>query len=176
MCRRGVLCCTRPSTVCARKELCRMPVFPLRRIARSPIGTPCRSAMEEIGLPAVLKTCSGGYDGKGQRVIRDRDEAIQAYEQLAGSGQNWCWNNSFRLTKNYRSLRPERRPARFAHFRPLKMYMSIIFCICRSFRRVFPGNCRKSGGARCAHRPIAQCGRIDRGGNVSDSRRTVICQ
>ena len=61
-----------------------VPVAPYRAITDR---DSMQSAMGEIGLPAVLKTCSGGYDGKGQRVIRDRDEAIQAYEQLAGSGQ-----------------------------------------------------------------------------------------
>ena len=31
-----------------------------------------RGAAAELGLPLVLKTCSGGYDGKGQWVIRDQ--------------------------------------------------------------------------------------------------------
>ncbi|MFN3652553.1 MAG: 5-(carboxyamino)imidazole ribonucleotide synthase [Armatimonadota bacterium] len=36
------------------------------------------SAVRAIGLPAILKTCYGGYDGKGQQVLRrpgDLDEA-----------------------------------------------------------------------------------------------------
>ncbi|WP_243290984.1 5-(carboxyamino)imidazole ribonucleotide synthase [Bacillus sp. FJAT-47783] len=39
-------------------------------------------AVEEIGLPAVLKTCRGGYDGKGQFVIRHKEEAEQAKSLL----------------------------------------------------------------------------------------------
>jgi 5-(carboxyamino)imidazole ribonucleotide synthase len=35
-----------------------------------------------IGLPAVLKTRRGGYDGKGQRVLRDADDADDAWREL----------------------------------------------------------------------------------------------
>lgn len=43
-----------------------------------------RSAANAIGTPAVLKTASGGYDGKGQRVLHSADEAglIYAWEDL----------------------------------------------------------------------------------------------
>jgi 5-(carboxyamino)imidazole ribonucleotide synthase len=39
-------------------------------------------AMREIGLPAVIKTRRLGYDGKGQAVVRTREDAEQAWEQL----------------------------------------------------------------------------------------------
>jgi 5-(carboxyamino)imidazole ribonucleotide synthase len=42
-----------------------------------------RDAVREIGVPAVLKTSRGGYDGKGQVVIRAADEADAAYAALA---------------------------------------------------------------------------------------------
>ncbi|MEM6260812.1 MAG: 5-(carboxyamino)imidazole ribonucleotide synthase [Planctomycetota bacterium] len=43
-----------------------------------------REAAKTIGAPAVLKTASGGYDGKGQRVLHSGDEAelIYAWEDL----------------------------------------------------------------------------------------------
>ena len=43
-----------------------------------------REAAKTIGVPAVLKTASGGYDGKGQRVLHSADEAglIYAWEDL----------------------------------------------------------------------------------------------
>lgn len=44
-------------------------------------------ALEELGAPAVLKTCRGGYDGKGQFVIRSLSEQQEAYEQLSGVGE-----------------------------------------------------------------------------------------
>lgn len=48
-----------------------------------------RAAVKQIGVPAVLKTASGGYDGKGQRVLHKGDEAelIYAWEDL---GQRPC--------------------------------------------------------------------------------------
>lgn len=40
------------------------------------------AAMNELGLPAVLKTTRLGYDGKGQRVLRDRSGAPAAFAAL----------------------------------------------------------------------------------------------
>lgn len=44
-------------------------------------------AIQELGLPAVLKTCRGGYDGKGQSVIRIAADIDEAFESLQGRGQ-----------------------------------------------------------------------------------------
>jgi 5-(carboxyamino)imidazole ribonucleotide synthase len=46
-----------------------------------------RAALDEIGAPAVLKTSRGGYDGKGQAVIRHPDEAEAAYAALGGEAR-----------------------------------------------------------------------------------------
>ena len=45
-----------------------------------------REAAERLGLPAVLKTAEGGYDGKGQRVLRRREELEPAWEDLSRAG------------------------------------------------------------------------------------------
>ena len=45
-----------------------------------------REAVAELGLPAVMKTATGGYDGKGQWVLRTEDELAEAYETLARAG------------------------------------------------------------------------------------------
>ncbi|WP_201006993.1 5-(carboxyamino)imidazole ribonucleotide synthase [Paenibacillus glycanilyticus] len=45
-----------------------------------------RAAAEKFGLPCVLKTAMGGYDGKGQWVIRSFDEIEEAYETLSRAG------------------------------------------------------------------------------------------
>ena len=45
-----------------------------------------RAALAEIGAPAVLKTARGGYDGKGQAVIRAAGEADAAFAALGGPG------------------------------------------------------------------------------------------
>ena len=42
------------------------------------------AALAEIGLPCVLKTRRFGYDGKGQAVIRTRDDAEAAWQRLGG--------------------------------------------------------------------------------------------
>ncbi|UVI33540.1 5-(carboxyamino)imidazole ribonucleotide synthase [Paenibacillus spongiae] len=42
-----------------------------------------REAVRRFGLPSVLKTATGGYDGKGQWVIRSEAEIEEAYETLS---------------------------------------------------------------------------------------------
>jgi 5-(carboxyamino)imidazole ribonucleotide synthase len=42
-------------------------------------------AIDTIGLPAVLKTRRGGYDGKGQRVLRAVDDAEAGWSALGGA-------------------------------------------------------------------------------------------
>jgi 5-(carboxyamino)imidazole ribonucleotide synthase len=44
-----------------------------------------KAAVEEIGLPAVLKTRRLGYDGKGQFVLRTLADKDAAWEALGGS-------------------------------------------------------------------------------------------
>ncbi len=51
-----------------------------------------QQAAAEIGLPAVLKTRSFGYDGKGQYVIQTAAEIATAWEKLQGTAlilENW---------------------------------------------------------------------------------------
>jgi len=43
-----------------------------------------RRAVDEVGLPAVLKTRRFGYDGKGQAVLRDASELDGAWTSLGG--------------------------------------------------------------------------------------------
>jgi 5-(carboxyamino)imidazole ribonucleotide synthase len=57
------------------------PVTPFRHV-RSPEDL--SAALEEIGLPAVLKTAGFGYDGKGQTRINSAEEAGGAFEALRG--------------------------------------------------------------------------------------------
>ncbi|MEF2967820.1 5-(carboxyamino)imidazole ribonucleotide synthase [Paenibacillus sp. M1] len=45
-----------------------------------------RAAADRLGLPAVLKTATGGYDGKGQWVIRSEEEIGPAYAELSRAG------------------------------------------------------------------------------------------
>ncbi|ASJ57062.1 5-(carboxyamino)imidazole ribonucleotide synthase [Brevibacillus formosus] len=45
-----------------------------------------QNAVHELGLPAVMKTATGGYDGKGQWVLRSEAELAEAYETLSKAG------------------------------------------------------------------------------------------
>ncbi|MBO1923879.1 5-(carboxyamino)imidazole ribonucleotide synthase [Thiomicrorhabdus sp. 6S3-12] len=40
------------------------------------------NAVKKIGLPAVLKTTTEGYDGKGQAVLKSEDQVEKAWQQL----------------------------------------------------------------------------------------------
>ncbi|MZH40893.1 MAG: 5-(carboxyamino)imidazole ribonucleotide synthase [Nitrospinae bacterium] len=44
-------------------------------------------ALKDIGLPAILKTRTQGYDGKGQALLRDEHDIVAAWERL---GQSPC--------------------------------------------------------------------------------------
>lgn len=57
-----------------------VPVAPYRKVASLEDLT---AAAAELGLPAVLKTVTGGYDGKGQAVLRHEDELEAAFRRLA---------------------------------------------------------------------------------------------
>ncbi|MGE4594515.1 MAG: 5-(carboxyamino)imidazole ribonucleotide synthase [Gammaproteobacteria bacterium] len=43
-----------------------------------------KMAVEKIGLPAILKTATEGYDGKGQFVIRSNDQIAKAWQSMNG--------------------------------------------------------------------------------------------
>jgi 5-(carboxyamino)imidazole ribonucleotide synthase len=40
------------------------------------------AAVKQIGLPAILKTCRMGYDGKGQWILRDAEDVAKAKTEL----------------------------------------------------------------------------------------------
>jgi len=41
-------------------------------------------AMTTIGYPAILKSCTQGYDGKGQSLLKSSDDLTEAWELLQG--------------------------------------------------------------------------------------------
>ncbi len=66
------------------KQLFRKLRIPTTRLAAVDSREDLLRAGEEIGVPGVLKTRRGGYDGKGQIVVRKRAELAAAWAQLAG--------------------------------------------------------------------------------------------
>lgn len=61
-----------------------IPVAPFHGISAL---TDVEEAAEIIGFPAVLKTCRGGYDGKGQRIVRNLDQLKQGASELLQSSE-----------------------------------------------------------------------------------------
>lgn len=43
------------------------------------------AAMEVIGVPAVMKICRQGYDGKGQAILKTPDDVLPAWNRLQGT-------------------------------------------------------------------------------------------
>jgi len=46
-----------------------------------------QNAVSEIGVPSILKTCCGGYDGKGQFVLKDLSDIENSWNELGNQGQ-----------------------------------------------------------------------------------------
>lgn len=70
---------------CREKEFLRragLPVTPFQTVQSL---NELESALRTLGTPAVLKTADWGYDGKGQRLIRTREEATSAWHALQTS-------------------------------------------------------------------------------------------
>lgn len=61
-------------------EAAGVPVAPYREIATL---EDLQQGVEQFGVPCVLKTATGGYDGKGQWVIRSTDELEEAFATLS---------------------------------------------------------------------------------------------
>ena len=62
------------------------PVTPFRRIQTL---ADLEEAVRNLGLPAVLKTASFGYDGKGQRKIREISDIWTFERDLRSRDPNW---------------------------------------------------------------------------------------
>jgi len=58
-----------------------VPVAPFRSIESL---SALEAALKELGVPAILKTTRGGYDGKGQVRITDPTQAAKAFQELGG--------------------------------------------------------------------------------------------
>lgn len=64
-------------------EAAGVPVAPYREITSL---ESLHDAVAELSLPCVLKTATGGYDGKGQAVLRQEEQLEAAYTELAATG------------------------------------------------------------------------------------------
>ncbi|WP_123043424.1 5-(carboxyamino)imidazole ribonucleotide synthase [Cohnella candidum] len=69
-----------------------------------------REAAERLGLPAILKTATGGYDGKGQWVLRSADDLDRAWEEASRAGTALVLEKFVRFAKEI-SVIAARRPS-----------------------------------------------------------------
>lgn len=60
-----------------------IPVAPYRAVHSL---ADLQQAVQDLGLPIVLKTATGGYDGKGQFVLRSEQDIEQAWQELSPAG------------------------------------------------------------------------------------------
>lgn len=60
--------------------------FPLAAFRSVESRADLARALSSLGLPAVMKTATSGYDGKGQAVLRDEADADRAYAALQSRG------------------------------------------------------------------------------------------
>ena len=73
------------------KEFLRGAGFPVAPFRAVPSRDALDAALDEIGVPAVLKTAGFGYDGKGQSRISAREEAGAAWDSLGGEAVLEAW-------------------------------------------------------------------------------------
>lgn len=67
------------------KSFLRENGFPVTQFRRIISLSDLEKAAQDIGLPAVLKTASFGYDGKGQVKLSSFDQLAPAWQQLSGT-------------------------------------------------------------------------------------------
>jgi 5-(carboxyamino)imidazole ribonucleotide synthase len=67
------------------KELCRRLGIGTPEFAAVDDRADLERAVKELGLPAVLKTRRGGYDGKGQIAVLEPEDVDRAWSQLGGA-------------------------------------------------------------------------------------------
>ncbi|RCW65817.1 5-(carboxyamino)imidazole ribonucleotide synthase [Saliterribacillus persicus] len=60
------------------------PVAPYKIVTTAPM---LKDAIAEIGYPLVVKTCRGGYDGKGQVKLENEDNLSEAEAMLEKNGR-----------------------------------------------------------------------------------------
>ena len=73
------------------KEFLRGAGFPVAAFRGVLVRASLDAALEQVGVPAVLKTAGFGYDGKGQTGISTAEDADAAWETLGGEAVLEAW-------------------------------------------------------------------------------------
>ncbi len=84
--------------------------FPTTRFARAASSNDVAKAIQEIGLPVVVKTATSGYDGKGQVVIRNGDGMAEGLQSLSPSGDGYVVEQLVSLERELSVIVARRAP------------------------------------------------------------------
>jgi 5-(carboxyamino)imidazole ribonucleotide synthase len=87
------------------------PVTPFRAVRTQ---RDLRDAARELGLPAVLKTASFGYDGKGQRKLASEDDVASAAAALGRA--EWIYEAFVDFEREVSVVAARAEDGRFAHW------------------------------------------------------------
>lgn len=94
---------------------CGLPVVPFREIYDE---DDLLAALEDLGIPAVLKTAGFGYDGKGQVKVHTVEEALNAYRTF---NEPICILEAFiHLSKEISVVAARVDGRQFAAYRPVE--------------------------------------------------------
>lgn len=77
-------------------ELAGGKVAPYRRVNNE---RDLRNGIEELGMPVILKTAEGGYDGKGQLLIAYPDQIESAIEMIKAKPRQWVVEKYIKFVK-----------------------------------------------------------------------------
>lgn len=92
-----------------------VPVVPFHPVQSS---RELEQAIQQIGLPAVLKTAGFGYDGKGQVLAHTAAEALAAFQQL---GQQPCVLEQYvPLEREVSVIAARSKTGQFKAYRPVE--------------------------------------------------------
>ena len=77
-----------------QKELLKENDLPVPEYIKIEEKADIKQAVEQFAYPIMLKSCTGGYDGKGNALIRDKSDIEKAYQEL-GAGENLLMAEKF---------------------------------------------------------------------------------
>ena len=89
------------------------PVTPFRRVRSE---QDLRAAARDVGLPAVLKTASFGYDGKGQAKLASAVDVDRAAREVAAGGREYVYEGFVDFEREVSVVAARGANGAFAHW------------------------------------------------------------
>jgi 5-(carboxyamino)imidazole ribonucleotide synthase len=89
------------------------PVTPFRAVRNE---EDLRRASSELGIPGVLKTAGFGYDGKGQRTIRSKDDRAAALQAARSFSEEYIYEAFIDFDREVSVIAARGADGEFAHW------------------------------------------------------------